>query len=126
MASYGCDYKSDFGKVYRHVKINSRFYTADGTRSRTSKTFDLPYLPSVFIEAVNLTNNCSSCCSLIIKPRAVKLWLDEDKYLYLEYPFEPTSSSYLAFMTELNNNSRIILVERVGEKLDNFYTDFLT
>ena len=126
MAGYGCDYKSDFGKIYRSVRLNSRVCSADGTRSRTRREFDNPYLPSVFQDAVNADSNCRGCCSLIIKPRAVKLWLDEERYLYLEYPFMPTSGDYLAFMSELDFNSQILFYERVGERLDDFYTNLQT
>ncbi|MEM6612294.1 MAG: hypothetical protein AAF652_08575 [Cyanobacteria bacterium P01_C01_bin.72] len=126
MAGWVTDYKSDFGKVYRSVRLNSRLINGDGTRSRTTQDFDLPFLPSVFLAAVTSSAICKSCCSLIIKPRAVKLWLDEEKYLYLEHPFRPTTPDYLAFISALDSNSQILFIERIGERLDDFYTDLLT
>lgn len=126
MASYGCDYISDFGKVYRSVKLYSRLYTSDGTKSRTTREYDRPFLPSVFESTVDTTSKCRSCCSLIIKPRAVKLWLDESKYLYLQHPFAPTTADYETFMSQIADNDQILYSERIGEKLDDFYTNLLT
>lgn len=124
MAGYGADYVSDFGNVYRCVRLNSRLVRASGLNSRTRSSFDLPYLPSIYLATVE--PNAKSCCALTFTPRAVRLYLDEADYLYLQHPFQPTTANYTTFVSQLNSNSLILAVEHIGEKLTDFYTDYLT
>ena len=125
MAGYVADYRSDFGKVYRRVRLNSRLVTVDGITSRTQPSFDLPYLPPSFLSAVEESSKVNYC-SLSIKPRAVRLYRDEGDYLYLEYPFMCNTPEYLTFVSELNRNPLILAVEYLGESLSDLYTDLLT
>ncbi|MEM6613293.1 MAG: hypothetical protein AAF652_13755 [Cyanobacteria bacterium P01_C01_bin.72] len=124
MAGYGANYTSDFGKVYRSVRLSSRLYRQDGSVTQTKSSFDLPYLPAVYLGAVE--PNAKRLCSLIFTPRAVKLYRDEGDYLYLQHPFQPTTAEYQTFMIQLQSNPNILQVERVGEKLSDLYTDLLT
>ncbi len=124
MAKYGANYVSDFGNSYACVGLISRLVRANGISSRTTSSFDLPYLPAIFLNAVE--PHSKNCCSLAFTPRAVRLYINETDYLYLQYPFQPTTSEYSTFLNQLNSNSLIFLVEHVGEKLTDFYTDYLT
>lgn len=124
MASYGASYVSDFGRVYNCVRLSSRLVRADGLTSRTKSSFDLSYLPAIFLATVE--PNAKNCCSLTFTPRAVRLYLDVGDYLYLQHPFQPTTADYLTFLSQLEGNNLILAVEHIGEKLTDFYTDYLT
>lgn len=124
MAGYGADYISDFGKVYRQVRLVSKLVRANGLTTSTKSTFDLPFLPAVYLATVE--PNAKRVCSLAFTPRAVKLYLDEDEYLYLQHPFQPTSADYSTFLAQLASNPNILQIERVGEKLSDMYTNLLT
>ena len=126
MAGYVADYVSDFDKTYRQVRLNSRLVTANGQSSRTSSAFDLPYLPAIFQANTVSIGDVSAYCSLNLKPQAVKLYRDEGDYLYLEHPFQPTTANYQTFMQQLSNNPLILVLDVVGERLTDFYTDLLT
>lgn len=124
MARYGSNYLSDFGNNYNCITLLSRLVRANGLSSRTTSSFDLPYLPAIFLDAVE--PNAKSCCSLAFTPRAVRLYINETDYLYLQHPFQPTTSEYSTFLSQLASNNLIFLVEHIGEKLTDFYTDYLT
>ena len=126
MAGWVADYVSDFEKTYRCVRLNVRLHNADGTVTRTQPSLDLLYLPATFIANTTDAINNQACCSLIVKARAVKAYLDEKKYLYIEYPFCPGTANYLAFIAEITNNREIKFIDRVGESLSDFYTHLLT
>lgn len=123
MASYNSNYQSDFGFIYRSIRLNSRIVKGNGIVHQTTKEFDLPFLTEIFVLA---SNPQKSCCSLNFKPRAVKLYIDERDYLYLEHPFMPTSTEFLTFKEELINNSLILKIEYIGESLGDLYTNILT
>ena len=124
MARYGASYQSDFGHTYSCVGLNSWLVRTNGLWSRTKSNFDLPYLPAIFLDAVE--PNAKRCCSLALTPRAVRLYLNETDYLYLQYPFQPTTDDYITFLSQLEGNNLIFVVEHIGEKLTDFYTNYLT
>lgn len=124
MARYGSNYLSDFGNTFSCVALSSRLIRVNGLSSRTNSSFDLPYLPAIFLDAVE--PNAKNCCSLALTPRAVRLYINQTDYLYLQHPFQPTTSEYSIFLNQLASNNLIFLVEQVGEKLTDFYIDYLT
>lgn len=124
MAGYGADYISDFGKVCRSVRLISKLIRRSGSTSPTKSTFDLPYLPAIYLNAVE--PNAKRLCCLAFTPRAVRLYLGEDEYLYLQHPFRPATTEFNSFLAQLNSNPLIFAVERIGEKLSDQYTDLLT
>jgi hypothetical protein len=124
MAGYGANYTSDFGKVYRSVKLVSKLVRPGGGTSPTKSIFDLPYLPAIYLGAVE--PNAKRLCCLAFTPRAVRLYLGEDEYLYLQHPFQPATPDFNTFLAQLNSNPLIFAVDRMGEKLSDQYTHLLT
>jgi hypothetical protein len=117
MAVYKATYVADCGKALPHSILNT--YTYDLTtrvRTATSYGFDAEYLPNVF---KNNTEQTGVGCPLNqVKPRFAKLWLNDNQYLAVELPFQPSSTDFNSFFIELAFFGKQTTLGFSGERMD--------
>lgn len=106
MAIYYGDYQSDSGKVFQRVKLSVYWVDSTvgirGNRLSTTIEEDKTYLPQIWIDKILPIEPKKAYCEVVgIRLRYALIWIDSNRYLYVELPFLPGSNDYYFFFTEL-------------------------
>jgi hypothetical protein len=106
MAIYYGDYQSDSGKVFQRVKLSVYWVDSTvairGNRLSTTIEDDKTYLPQIWIDKIFPIEPKKAYCDVVgIRLRYALIWIDSNRYLYVELPFLPGSNDYYFFFTEL-------------------------
>jgi len=125
MASYIGNYTNDVGIQYRNVVLNTYFYD-NGSRLPTTYETDEMYLPTVFKSSTTpLTDKRATCRIDYSVLRVAQCYISENAYYEIPCPFQGGTTEFIAFFTELNNNSMFAFVNLRGESLPYGYSIYL-
>jgi hypothetical protein len=125
MASYVGNYTNDVGIQYKNVVLNTYFYD-NGNKTSTTYETDEMYLPTVFrFSTTPLTNKKAACKIDYSTLRVAQCYISENVYYEIPCPFQGGTTEFIAFFTELNNNSMFAFVNLRGESLPYGYSIYL-
>ena len=130
MADYVGSYANDYDRVVGLAKLQvylvngATLTTSRGIRENTTPAFDADYLPSVFLNAVELFARGLPVCPLSTTPRFAKLYLTSDSYLHVELPFRPSTSEYNQFFIAVGFNFDLLTIGIEGERIDPYPLTF--
>jgi hypothetical protein len=125
MASYVGNYTNDVGIQYKNVVLNTYFYD-NGSRISTTYETDEIYLPTVFRYSTTPLINKKSTCKIDYSIlRVAQCYISENVYYEIPCPFQGGTTEFIAFFTELNNNSMFAFVNLRGESLPYGYSIYL-
>jgi hypothetical protein len=125
MASYVGNYTNDVGIQYKNVVLNTYFYD-NGSKISTTYETDEIYLPTVFRYSTTPLINKKSTCKIDYSIlRVAQCYISENVYYEIPCPFQGGTTEFIAFFTELNNNSMFAFVNLRGESLPYGYSIYL-
>jgi hypothetical protein len=125
MASYVGNYTNDVGIQYKNVVLNTYFYD-NGSKVSTTYETDEIYLPTVFRYSTTPLINKKSTCKIDYSIlRVAQCYISENVYYEIPCPFQGGTTEFIAFLTELNNNSMFAFVNLRGESLPYGYSIYL-
>jgi hypothetical protein len=125
MASYVGNYTNDVGIQYKNVVLNTYFYD-NGSKISTTYETDEIYLPTVFRYNTTLLINKKSVCKIDYSIlRVAQCYISENVYYEIPCPFQGGTTEFIAFFTELNNNSMFAFVNLRGESFPYGYSIYL-
>lgn len=121
MAVYCLRYSDDFGLEW--VLRAEVFLVVGGSKVATEEEWDKILLPGEWWSRVEPTQ---VTCAPPVRPRAAKIFLDEDEYLFAPFPLAPATPQYRDCYQKLLFHPKVLYIATQPEYRNAFYTALVT